>query len=145
MATTLTVKDLMKTNVGALTPGTTLQEARAKMSDLGVRHLPVIDRERRLVGLVSQRDVAHALDPQIAAQGLRATIATGDIMIKDLVVARPDTPAAFAVQAMLSRKIGSVPVVDETNHLVGIVTETDFLEVAHEALLGVDPAKRGRG
>ena len=144
MPATLMVKDLMKTDVIALTPGTTLQEARRKMADLGIRHLPVIDPEHHLVGILSQGDVARALDPQLAAQGLRATIAAGDVMTKEPLAAHPDTPAVMAVEAMLKRKIGAVPVVDGTNHLVGMLTETDFLEVAHEALLGVPPTPRAR-
>ncbi len=139
---TLTVKDLMRTEVITLTPGTTLQEARAKMTDLGVHHLPVVDRERHLIGILSQRDLTRALEPALAAQGLRTTLATGDVMTTDLVVAHPETPAAMAVEAMIACQIGSVPVVDEANHLVGLVTETDFLEIAHEALLGISPSPR---
>lgn len=142
MPGTMTVKDLMKTEVVALTPGTTLQEARAKMADLEVRHMPVVDAERHLVGILSQRDLTRALEPALAAQGKRATIATGDVMTTELVVAHPDTPAAMAVEAMIACKIGAVPVVDATNHLLGVVTETDFLEVAHEALLGIEPTRR---
>jgi len=139
MAATLTVHDLMKTDVAALTPGTTLQEARDRMAALGVRHMPVVDPQRHLVGILSQRDLAHALDPHIAAQGRRATLATKDVMTTDLIVAHPDTLAVRAVEAMIVSKIGAVPVVDDSNHLVGIVTETDFLEVAHDALLGHEP------
>ena len=142
MAATLSVKDLMKTEVITLTPGTTLQEARAKMTDLGVHHLPVVDPERHLIGILSHRDLTRALEPALAAQGMRATIAAGDVMTTDLVVAHPETPAAMAVEAMIACKIGSVPVVDDTNHLVGMVTETDFLEIAHEALLGIAPTRR---
>ena len=145
MPAILTVKDVMKTEVVALTPGTTLQEARAKMADLEVRHMPVIDAEKHLVGILSQRDLNRALEPALAAQGKRATIATGDVMTTELVVAHPETPAAMAVEAMISCKIGAVPVVDATNHLLGVVTETDFLEIAHEALLGVEPTKRAHG
>jgi CBS domain-containing membrane protein len=140
----LTVKDLMKTDVTALTPGTTLQEARTRMIDLGIRHMPVIDHDRHVVGMLSHRDLAHALDPHIAAQGLRATISTGEAMTTKIVVAHPETPASMAVEAMITGKIGAVPVVDESNHLVGIVTEADFLEIAREALLGMEPKARAR-
>jgi CBS domain-containing protein len=145
MSTILTVQDLMTTDVSALTPGTTLQEARTRMSDLGIRHMPVVDAQQHLIGILSHGDLVHALDPLLAAQGRRATIAAGDVMTRAVIVARPDTPAAVAVEAMLTSKIGAVPVVDATNHLIGIVTETDFLEIAREALLGMEPTRRARG
>jgi CBS domain-containing protein len=45
---------------------------------------------------------------------------------------------------MIEHKIGMLPVVEPDGRVVGIVTETDFLEVAREALLGVEPARRAR-
>jgi CBS domain-containing protein len=144
MAAPLSVKDLMKTNVATLTPGTTLQETRGRMADLGVRHMPVVDHDGHLVGLLSQRDLMRALEPAMTAQGHRTVLAVGDVMTKDMVVAAADTPAVMAVEAMITRKIGAVPIVDNTQHLLGMVTETDFLEIAHEALLGFEPAARAR-
>ena len=47
---------------------------------------------------------------------------------------RPDDPADKAVAIMIEHKIGSLPVVDEEENLIGIVTETDFLQVAYRAL-----------
>jgi CBS domain-containing protein len=144
MAAPLTVKDLMKTNVATLTPGTTLQETRGRMAELGIRHMPVLDHDGTLVGILSLRDLMRALEPAMTAQGLRTTLAVGDVMTRELVVANADAPASMAVEAMITRKIGAVPVVDGKRHLLGIVTETDFLEIAHEALLGFEPSARAR-
>ena len=144
MPATLTVKDLMRTGVEALTPGTTLQEARRRMTDLEIRHLPVVDDKGHLVGIVSQRDVARALDMAVAAQGVRATISAGDVMHRRLVTARVGDPAHEVVAHLIENKIGAVPVVDDDNHLIGLVTETDFLVIAHQALLGIEPRRHAR-
>jgi len=144
MPATLTVKDLMKTGVEALTPGTTLQEARRRMTDLEIRHLPVVDEKGHLVGILSQRDVGRALDMAMAAQGMRTTISAGDVMSTKLVTARAGDLAHDVVAHMIENKIGAVPVVDDANHLLGLVTETDFLVVAHQALLGIEPVRHAR-
>ena len=144
MAAPLSVKDLMKTNVATLTPGTTLQETRARMAELGIRHMPVLDHDRRVIGILSLRDVTRALEPAMTAQGLRTTLAVGDVMTREVIVANAETPAVMAVEAMITKKIGSVPIVDSRGHLLGMVTETDFLEIAHESLLGFEPAARAR-
>jgi CBS domain-containing protein len=144
MPAPLSVNDVMKTNVATLTPGTTLQETRGRMAELGIRHMPVLDHDGRLVGLLSLKDLLRALEPAMTAQGLRTTLAVGDVMTRDLVVASPETPAVMAVEAMITRKIGSVLVVDAAGKLAGMVTKTDFLEIAHEALLGFEPAARAR-
>ena len=136
----LTVGRLMRTDVAALTPATTLQEARRRMTELEIRHLPVVDPEQRLIGIVSQRDVARVLDAAVTAQGMRATIAASDAMTRLLVTAHTDTPASSAVAWMIEHKIGAVPVVDNRDRLIGLVTETDFLVIAHQALIGLEPA-----
>ncbi|MGZ3408645.1 MAG: CBS domain-containing protein [Polyangia bacterium] len=45
---------------------------------------------------------------------------------------------------LIEHKIGMLPVVEADGRIVGIVTETDFLEVAREALLGVEPSTRAQ-
>jgi CBS domain-containing protein len=140
MPAVLSVKDVMRTNVATLTPGTTLQETRARMAELGVRHMPVLDHDGALVGILSQRDLVRALEPATAAHGHRTTLAIGDVMTKDRVASED----VMAVEAMITHKIGSVPIVDAKHHLLGMATETDFLAIAHEALLGFEPAARAR-
>jgi CBS-domain-containing membrane protein len=94
-----------------------------------LRHLPVIDRERRVVGLVSDRDLLRS-----TAQP--ASVAS--VMTRDVRAIGPDTLAIEAVEHLLRSKHGALPVVDAHGTLVGIVTSTDFLELARRALSGLD-------
>jgi CBS domain-containing protein len=94
-----------------------------------LRHLPVIDRERRVVGLVSDRDLLRS-----TAQP--ASVAS--VMTRDVRAIGPDTLAIDAVEHLLRSKHGALPVVDAQGVLVGIVTSTDFLELARRALSGLD-------
>jgi CBS domain-containing protein len=109
-----------------------------------VRHLPIVDREGHLVGLVSQRDLVRAIDVMRTAEGLRQPLSLGDVMQTEVYKATPQLPAHEAASMMIEHKIGMLPVVDEADHVIGVLTDTDFLEVARETLLGVEPGQRAR-
>jgi len=103
-----------------------VSSAAQKMEAAGIRHLPVSDAKNHVVGVLSNRDTAAA--------GKRSKKRVGEVMSREVLTVRPDDPAEKAVQLMIENKIGSVPVVDEEETLIGIVTETDFLQVAWQAL-----------
>ena len=123
----LTVSDLMTTQVLTVKASEPLKEARAEMEIGVIRHLPVVDDRGRLVGIVSDRDLmSHPRGHRVA-----------DIMTRELVTTRPDAPAADAATTMLDHKISSVLVVNDEQKLVGVITQTDYLELARRALLGL--------
>lgn len=126
----LTVADLMTTAVVTVKASQTLEEASATMHAGVFRHLPVVDARGKLVGILSDRDL-------LRAQGRPKGTIIAEVMTRDLISVTADTPAHVAARAMLDDKIGSVPVLGEDGHLVGLLTETDFLEVARRALLGL--------
>jgi CBS domain-containing protein len=64
-------------------------------------------------------------------------------MTRGVRIVRPSTPAAEAAALMIELKIGALPVIGEGEQLVGVITETDFLAVAHQALSGM-PLDRAR-
>jgi CBS domain-containing protein len=137
----LTVEDLMATNVMTLSSKDTIGHADAEMKLGDVRHLPVVDEKGHLVGIVSNRDVFRALGR--TARG--KNIPVWEIMKREVLSVRPQTPARAAVQLMLEKKIGALPVVGDGEQLVGIVTETDFLAIADEALGKLTREARGAG
>ena len=125
----LKVADLMSTALLTIKASDTVTEAHMEM-ELGlVRHLPVLDDRGKLVGVVSDRDLSAV------AASKRRKIA--DLMTRNVLTIRPDAPAYEAAVIMLDHKIGSVPVVDEHGGLVGVVTATDFLDLARRCLLGL--------
>ena len=125
------VKDIMVKEVATLDVNDELSLANDIMRLGRIRHLPVVDG-LRLVGIISERDLFRSSLAQALGYGTKAT---RDLMktmrIKDIMVARvitvsPETALKDAVQLMVDKKIGSLPVVDE-DRLVGLVTETDIL------------------
>lgn len=126
----LTVSDLMTTNLITVKASETIKEAHADM-ELGlIRHLPVVDDRGRLVGVLSDRDILGTI------AGKR-THKVAEVMTRTPITTRPDAPAAEAATLMLDHKISSVLVVDEEEALIGMITITDYLEVARRALLGL--------
>ena len=126
----LKVADLMSTALLTIKASESVTEAHMEM-ELGlVRHLPVLDDRGKLVGVVSDRDLSA-----VAASKRPKKVA--DLMTRNVLTIRPDAPAYEAAVIMLDHKIGSVPVVDEHGALVGVVTATDFLDLARRSLLGL--------
>jgi len=127
----------MSTAVVTMRPTDSVAIAAREMRLAAIRHLVVVDGTGRPVGVLSSHDVVAALakgdDPSVA-----------DVMSRHLVTTRPDEPAEHAVGAMIDRKIDCLPVLGEDGALVGIVTATDFLVVAHQALTRT-PLERAPG
>jgi CBS domain-containing membrane protein len=130
------VRDLMSDEVVTLGRDETLDIADRIMSLGRIRHMPVLDADGRLCGLVSQRDLfrgalASAIGLARSAQArLLGALLVRDVMTPDPLTTTPDTPVTEAAGVMLRRKIGCLPVLQD-GRLVGILTEADF--VAHVA------------
>lgn len=124
---TLTVADIMSRHVHTAKTSDQLRHVKSLMRMLGIRHLPVVDQHDRLVGLFSDRDIAYAWsrgpDTQVEA-----------FMSRNTECAFAETTARCGAAIMIRQKIDSLPVVDDNRRVIGIVTATDFLEVAHRAL-----------
>ena len=131
----LRVSDLMATAVLSVKGSDAIEVAEETMHAAGIRHLPVVDDRFHVVGILSNRDLL----PMAGKRGA-AKRRVGEIMTHQVVTVRPSTPAAEAAAKMLQFKIGSLPVVGEDEVLVGVITETDFLRLAHRALRhGTEP------
>ncbi len=100
----------------------------------GIRHLPVV-RERKLVGILTQRDVfrcAHRGRP--AARELPVS----EVMTREPTSVRPAMGLAQVARLMLERKYGCLPVCEDDGTLVGIVTEADFVRFAADVVRDLD-------
>ena len=123
----LKVSDIMTRQVRTAKPSDRLADIHSLMRLSGFRHLPVVDDDDGLVGVVSDRDVHLAW-----TQGPDTRVAT--FMSRSTEFVFGHMPARAAAAAMLHRKIGCLPVLDNQRHVVGIVTESDFLAIACRAL-----------
>lgn len=128
------VADLMTRKIITLRPDEPVGDLESGMKRLRFRHLPVVDADMKLVGLITRTDYLHAL-LGVAPDGsaipkANANTLAGDIMSKNVVTAKAEYPLTTACRAMISEKLGCLPVITEDNTLVGILTETDFARLA---------------
>lgn len=102
-----------------------------------IRHLPIVDEDGNLAGIVSQRDLFHSGLIRALGYGTHAhtraldSLDVKEAMHSEVVTLAPDAPLSEAARIMLERKIGCVVVVDGAQ-IVGILTESDFVRLALE-------------
>ena len=143
------VKDVMQRNVATLGLEDSLDVAEDIMMLGRVRHLPVVAGESRLVGVVTQRDLLKASLASVLGFGravehdwLKA-IPVRVVMTKEIEIASPSDSLKRAVDRMMAKKIGCLPVVDD-GKLLGLLTETDCLQVLANALVSEPPPVRAQ-
>jgi acetoin utilization protein AcuB len=116
------------------------EEAISVMQELEVRHVPVVDDEGDLVGIVSDRDLglmsATFIEGETAsswAEG-RARLSVGQLMSADVASVGEDDTIADVVSIMRDEHCGAVPVIDGESKVAGIVSYVDVLRAALPAL-----------
>ncbi len=126
----LSCADIMKVNLRTIfEDDDDVALAANEMAHDEIRHLLVVDISGKLVGVVSDRDLLRTADRA-------ATI--GSVMSRSVITVGPGTPAAYAAERLIRGKYSAVPVVDDAEHPIGIITSTDFVDIAYRALSGID-------
>ena len=162
------VREVMTETVVTITPNTDFKSIARLLEQHRVNLLPVIDDEHAVVGVVTEADLLSKVEWQGKRPGrierwllledeLRKAEGTlaSQIMTPDVETTRPETLVTHAAQQMMVSHVKALPVVDENNRLVGVVSRTDLLrsfvredaaiqsEVIDEVLrqaLAIDPA-----
>jgi len=126
------VQDLMTPDVLTLHPADTLATLLDLMRDHDIRHVPVVDDEEGLLGLVTHRDVVRGAVssrddlPLNVRDDLLAHRTVDTVMSADPMTVEPTDTVEEAAGMMLEHKLGCLPVV-EGDRVVGILTESDFV------------------
>lgn len=127
------VAEMMSQHPHSLQTSDTLSDAKNLMDIHQIRHVPIVDEENHLLGLVSQRDILAAQDSCLEKITLDSRspldIALGDVMHRQIMTITPRGGLKEAALFMQDHKVGCLPVV-ENNKLVGIITDTDFVAIA---------------
>ena len=135
------VKDVMSTHVIAVRENASFKEIATRLREQRVSAFPVIDREGRVIGVVSEADllpkealegdvpsVLHSLGHRREESKITATTAA-DLMTKPAVTIGPDEPVSHAARLMYSHRVKRLPVTGNDGQLIGIVTRSDVLSV----------------
>ncbi len=127
------VEDMMTRHPHTLSQTHTLRDAKAMMEALDIRHIPVVDTNERLQGLVTQRDILAAqesslqLDKVDQSDPLDTLLA--NMMHTNIMTAKPRAGLKESAIYMQKHKVGCLPVVNK-ERLVGIITDSDFVTIA---------------
>jgi CBS domain-containing protein len=130
------VSEIMSRRLETLGVDATLHDAHKTMREKSIRHLPVVEPGTgKLIGLISDRDVKKFMSPFIGSQRETAQdkatldIQIGKVMVKNLITVKPDEDIKSAIEKMLPKKLGCLPVVEDDGRLVGIITTIDLIKL----------------
>ena len=132
------VANWMTRNVHTLTPDRSMMKASKLMKDNSVSCLPIVDEDGKLVGIVSDRDIKDASPSKATTLDMHelyyllSEVKIKDIMTKKVITIREDETVEKAATLMLENHFGSLPVVDESGRVIGIMTDTDVFKVLVE-------------
>jgi acetoin utilization protein AcuB len=133
----------MSTDVATVTEDVSMIKAGRIMREKKIRRLPVVDKDGRLVGIVSERDLKAASPSSATTLDMyEMTYLLSELKVKGIMTGNPvsirrsDTVERAAL-IMRDRKFGSLPVVDEAGKVVGIITDTDIFRL-FVSITGID-------
>ncbi len=127
-----TVGSIMRTEIAFVTRDRTLLDAVEKLLLADIRHLPVVDEDKRVVGMLSDRDVRSAVGDPHDALYRRDRRDLEETRVEQLMTHNPITVEGGAsvlelADALIDERVGAVPVVDGDQRLIGVVSYLDVL------------------
>jgi CBS domain-containing membrane protein len=146
----ITCKAIMSVDAVTVEPGMPLADAWRQLRRHKLHALPVLNRARRVVGMVAQSDFLHHAgldDYKTLGERLRALVGhmlgaradrpetVGEIMTSHVTTVRRDEPIAELVPLMSNSGLHHIPVVDGEGVFVGIVSQSDLLAALYESRL----------
>ena len=127
------IAEVMTQRPRAVTAQMTVREAARLMDEEDIGSLPVVDEGERLIGMVTDRDVAV----RVVGRGLDSDSTTvGDVASRDVVALTPDHDLDDALRLMAREQVRRVPIVQRENQLVGILAQADVAHVGKEKATG---------
>lgn len=129
----------MTPNPITIPPDTSLAEAMEWMKQENVRRFPVVDKDRKLIGLVTHSDLLYASPSSATSLNvweisyLLSQVTVKEVMTRDVLTVTEDVPLEEAARLMVENKIGSLPVIRD-GLPVGIITESDIFRALLEMM-----------
>jgi acetoin utilization protein AcuB len=130
-----------------ISPNVSVAEATERMQRERVRRYPVVEEDRKLVGIVSLDDLLRATPSVVTSLNvweisyLLSKVQVHDVMTRTVITVSEDTPLEEAAKIMLTKKIGGLPVV-QGEKVIGIITESDIFRIFAELLGSMEPGLR---
>jgi acetoin utilization protein AcuB len=133
------VNNYMSRKVISISPTMGIREAFFKMKENAIRHLPIVDKNNILVGIISDRElrrpnwVDEAQDISHVYY-LDNSMLVSDVMITNVHIIHTYDTLNKAVSLLLDNHIGAAPVMDKTGTLVGMLSAIDLLRALKDSI-----------
>ena len=127
------VDEIMTREVVCIDMDTSIGDSMEVCEKKRIRHLPIVDDQNCLVGLVTDRDLRYSISPRIGSisennsDRLSLKRPVHLIMVRAVFSTTPETSLSDAAELMLAHRIGCLPVIDQQRHVVGIATTSDYI------------------
>ncbi len=132
------IREWMTSSVISVKEDVSMLKVSKLMKEHGIKRVPVVDDENRLIGIVSDRDIKEASPSKATTLDIHelsyllSELKIRDIMTKDPVSVSPMDTIEQVALIMLEKKLTGLPVVDWEKKLVGIITEADIFKIFTE-------------
>jgi acetoin utilization protein AcuB len=139
------ISDWMTREVITVEPDVSMMKASKILKEKQIRRLPVVDAGRKLIGIVTDRDIKEASPSKATTLDIHELYyLLSEIKVKDIMTIKPFTitpnnTIEKAALLMMEKRVGGLPVVDEQGVIVGIITESDIFKV----LISITGARYG--
>jgi CBS domain-containing protein len=118
-------EQIMKRAVECVSPDDTVQTAAERMRDENLGFLPVCDADGRVIGTVTDRDLAI----RVLAEGGSASTAVNDVLTREVIACRPEDDLREAEELMSKRRKSRVMCLDTRGRLVGVISLSDIAQL----------------
>jgi len=128
----ITVDEIMSIELRTLTEKDSLADAQELMATAHIHHVPIVNSDHHLIGLVSHRDVLAATESRLSGSSVvqnARDIFVSEFMTRDVTTVDPRANLRQAAIYLQKHRYGCLPVVKDEK-LIGIVTDSDFVSVA---------------
>jgi CBS domain-containing protein len=153
------VKEVMTTEVVTLNGFMSIREAAEVLAARNISGAPVVDNEDKLIGVLTESDIllsvknaadeVHMVFPSIHTMGVMFELSKGeteimkafeeqantvvmDVMTRNVITCRPDTALNEVASLLVEKRINRIPVIDDDDRVVGIVTRGDIVKAFSE-------------
>lgn len=122
------VRDIMTTNLECIDKSSSLQDTYEKLKSVKVNQIPVVDFGKKIVGMINKKMILNLImnDIQNINEILNRRIE--DIYLDEVITTNPITDIRRVAKVMLDFRLDAIPVVNEDDSLVGIVSKTDIIK-----------------
>ena len=117
-------RELMKKDVACCSEALTVEACARTMKDNNIGFLPVVDVDQRVVGVITDRDLAV----RVLAEGLPRATPIGEVMTRDVRVCHPDDNLQEAEWKMSTTRKSRLLVTDDDGHCVGVISLSDIAQ-----------------